>query len=182
MIRRRTFFRSILPMLAGAPLAAALADNADRNRLPEELSPIPLDRELREFLRIHNEARQAVGVPSLRWSPSLAEYAQEWADHLASLGGRTLRHRSQDQYGENLFAGTAKYNFSDAARFWLAEIENYRGNPISFWNVSDVGHYTQMVWRETTEVGAASAQAENGWVVIVANYSPMGNFSGRTPY
>jgi hypothetical protein len=38
-----------------------------------------------------------------------------------------------------------------------------------------VGHYTQVVWRDTTEVGCGLATA-NGNDILVCNYNPPGNF------
>jgi hypothetical protein len=44
-----------------------------------------------------------------------------------------------------------------------------------------VGHYTQMVWRETREVGIGMAQSKHG-LYVVARYSPAGNIVGEKPY
>jgi uncharacterized protein YkwD len=40
----------------------------------------------------------------------------------------------------------------------------------------DTGHFTQIVWRETTKVGFGFAQTEDGKFYAVANYSPAGNY------
>jgi pathogenesis-related protein 1 len=134
-----------------------------------------------EFLKVHNDARARVGVAPLRWSGQLAAYAQQWADHLASTG--TFQHRPQTGtgYGENIFGGSDGYTPADAARNWLEERAAYRGGPVTPQNFSSVGHYTQMVWSGTTEVGYGIARGRNG-VVVVANYSPAGNMTGRAPY
>ncbi len=44
-----------------------------------------------------------------------------------------------------------------------------------------VGHYTQMVWDDTKEVGIASVK-NNGVVYVVARYYPAGNWIGQYPY
>jgi pathogenesis-related protein 1 len=134
-----------------------------------------------EFLTIHNEARARVGVEPLRWSAQLARHAQQWADELATSG--QFRHRDQTGtgYGENLFGDSDGFGPADAARHWLKERDNYRAGPITAQNFAAVGHYTQMVWRATTEVGYGVARGRNG-VVIVANYAPGGNLVGQKPY
>jgi pathogenesis-related protein 1 len=50
------------------------------------------------------------------------------------------------------------------------------------------GHYTQMVWKDTSKLGCAKAQYgansrfyPNGWV-IVCKYQTVGNFNGQSPY
>jgi hypothetical protein len=46
---------------------------------------------------------------------------------------------------------------------------------------ADVGHYTQIVWRETKEVGCAIDSAK-GQDVLVCRYFPAGNVQGQKPY
>ncbi len=41
-------------------------------------------QEVRQLLSSHNAVREGVGSAPLAWSNTLALYAQEWADHLAS--------------------------------------------------------------------------------------------------
>jgi len=133
-----------------------------------------------EFLRVHNDARARVGVAPLRWSNELARYAQQWADQLAASG--QFKHRPPGSgYGENLFGGSVGYGPADAARHWLEEKSAYNGGPVTPQNFNAVGHYTQMVWSGTTEVGYGMATGRNG-VVVVANYAPAGNRSGQKPY
>ncbi len=46
-------------------------------------------------------------------------------------------------------------------------------------NWADVGHYTQLIWPRTQEVGCAVAKgAVND--VLVCRYSPAGNIVGET--
>ena len=43
------------------------------------------------------------------------------------------------------------------------------------------GHYTQMVWKGTTEVGCATASGTE-LTYLVCRYSPPGNIVGQKPY
>ena len=48
-----------------------------------------------------------------------------------------------------------------------------------------VGHYTQIVWKDTTQIGAAMFYVEldgKRTVVVVCNYAPPGNLLGHSPY
>ena len=46
-----------------------------------------------------------------------------------------------------------------------------------------IGHFTQMVWKETTEIGCAerTRQRDNGWTYTysVCRYNPTGNWIGE---
>lgn len=46
---------------------------------------------------------------------------------------------------------------------------------------ADVGHYTQMVWRDTSEVGCAVARGRRA-DVLVCRYARPGNVVGRAPF
>ena len=37
------------------------------------------------------------------------------------------------------------------------------------------GHFTQVVWKDTRELGMARAKSKNGSVYVVARYRPAGN-------
>ena len=138
-------------------------------------------------LNFHNKARKDVGIPALEWSVDLAKYAQEWADHLAKKGCK-MEHRPNEgefaeKYGENIFWGMGvEYSALDATRGWYDEIKDYKHEPISEKNWSRAGHYTQMVWRNTTKVGIGRATCKTGETIIVANYDPAGNYIGESAY
>lgn len=143
--------------------------------------------EIEQFLRIHNQARQEVGVPDLEWSEELADYAREWGEEL--IKDCSFKHRPSDgpfaqEHGENLYLawGMDSLSLSAAALAWYDEIDAYNGQAIGEGDISDYGHYTQMVWRTTTQLGAAKVRCENGTFIIVANYSPRGNWIGERPY
>lgn len=40
------------------------------------------------------------------------------------------------------------------------------------------GHFTQVIWKESQELGVAYAKSRDGKFVVVANYSPPGNVIG----
>ena len=140
-----------------------------------------------KLLVLHNAERERVGVSDLTWSSHLAKDAKEWADRLADEG--RMRHASRQERkgaGENLWMGSAGYfgpdvmigAFADERRHYLHG---------SFPEVSstgqwqDVGHYTQMVWRETKQVGCAIARGERD-DFLVCRYWPAGNFIGRKAF
>ncbi len=162
---------------APSPVAPEILASSDA--LPVE------DRQA--LLAFHNEARLEVGSPPLSWSPELARFAQEWADEIARSGDFRHRPRRTLSYGENLAIGTAgAYNAVSMARQWYAQRGQYRaGSPIRA-NAMAAGHYTQMVWRGSGEMGAGIALIRTGprqgMLVLVCNYDPPGNVVGEAAF
>lgn len=139
----------------------------------------------RKMLQHHNNARKELGIPPLTWNPEVAAYAQAWADSLTSTEECLLRHRQKGKYGENIFMSGASPAFEplQASVAWYNEKAKYTYSRIgegSDWN--KVLHYTQMIWKGTTAMGAGMATCTNGNIIVVANYDPAGNVSGNYPY
>ena len=158
--------RSILIALSVFAMpAAASAPGSFENRL----------------LAAHNTERVAHRITPLAWSPTLAAQAAVWANDLAARGA--FEH-SRDRHGagENLWAGTAGY-YSPEAMIGAFVAEGQYFRPGKFPDVSatgkwsDVGHYTQLIWPATREVGCALATG-NGRDVLVCRYFPAGNMMG----
>ena len=42
-----------------------------------------------------------------------------------------------------------------------------------------LGHFTQIVWKSSEEIGVAKAKSPTGKIYVVANYSPAGNIIGQ---
>ena len=139
------------------------------------------------ILAAHNQERLGLGLEPLSWNPALAEQAQHWADYLAASG--RFEHAPEDPYapeGENLWAGTKGY-YAPEARVdaWIREKQFFRlgvfPDNSTTGRVEDVGHYTQLIWRATTEVGCAEA-ASAGEDILVCRYAEAGNYRGEQPF
>lgn len=142
-------------------------------------------KETDEVLQLHNKARKEVGVKPVKWSADLAKYAQEWADELARTG--KFEHRPLPlKHGECIAGhyGTVL----GAAQLWYDEKKHYTSGtriPEDILKFK-AGHYTQMVWHETTEIGAGKAICQTGknkgMLILVCCYNPGGNTTGEKPY
>jgi hypothetical protein len=142
--------------------------------------PSPAER---DFLTAHNLARVEAGATLLVWSEQLARDAQEWADHLAAsnLYDHAPPARRKGQ-GENLWRGPRdRWSPWEMVGFFVEEKRHFRAG--DFPDVSrtgqwsDVGHYTQVIWPQTREVGCAIARTRSD-EVLVCRYWPAGNIWG----
>jgi hypothetical protein len=146
-----------------------------------------LDPTSQRLLSAHNRERALVGVPPLQWDPLLAAAAMSYGPRLEATG--RLQHSpkaSRPGQRENLWMGSKGY-FSpeQMVASWSAEKRYYRHglfpNVSATGNWSDVGHYTQMVWRTTTRVGCGIYRgARFDW--LICRYSPPGNIDNKAAF
>lgn len=138
-------------------------------------------------LAAHNRERARLGLPAFTWSCRLEGEAAQWAETLARRGalehaGNAARRGS----GENLWMGTAgRFQVEQMVGRFIEEGRHYRHGrfpDISLTgNWTDAGHYTQVVWRDTRELGCALARGA-AHDVLVCRYRPAGNVTGRVAY
>lgn len=170
-------FRSItcaIAIITGLTSVTALQASPEDTLTPRE----------RIWLDGHNKARAEFGSEPMLWNPELAQEAVTWARYLAKKG--YLKHSTRDQRGatgENLWMGTRKYfTPAEMVRSFVSEsryfVEGRFPQVSRTGRTSDVGHYTQIVWPETTHVGCALATGAR-YDVLVCRYSPPGNIIGR---
>lgn len=138
-----------------------------------------------EIVKAHNVYREALGLNPLTWSDSLAQSAQQWANHLAEI--HEIVHSDNNSYGENIWGGTTGVlSFTQMVDSWGDEKNDYIPGS-TFPNVSttgnwqDVGHYTQMIWRNTTEVGCGLMNDDQN-DFLVCQYNPPGNDNGQNVF
>ncbi|KAK3126305.1 hypothetical protein QOZ80_7AG0554620 [Eleusine coracana subsp. coracana] len=135
-----------------------------------------------DYVDPHNAARSDVGVGPVSWDDNVAAYAQSYAQQ--RQGDCALQH-SGGPYGENIFWGSAGADWSaaDAVKSWVDEKQYYDHGSNSCAAGQVCGHYTQVVWRDSTTIGCARVVCDNnGGVFITCNYNPPGNFVGQSPY
>ena len=169
---------SVNATLVGLLILLAGPGGAQSRRLDERRPAISPSSLARDMLAVHNAVRARLGLSPLKWSDRLAARAEDWAATLVARG--QFVHRPNSTYGENLFEirGTVASS-AQVVNAWAAESLNYdyRSNKCR----GVCGHYTQIVWADTREMGCAVARG-GGREVWVCNYDPPGNWIGKRPY
>ncbi len=147
----------------------------------------------------HNQVRAKHQQQPLSWSNSLAQYAQKWVNHLATTQNCEMIHRPnynggefQQIHGENLFWASAeelngtkklqKFTPKQIVKAWSVEESFYDYQNNKCQAGQDCGHYTQMVWHESQQVGCAKAVCSDKSQLWACNYYPRGNYIGEWPY
>ncbi|WP_299879256.1 pathogenesis-related family 1 protein [uncultured Cocleimonas sp.] len=161
---------------------------------PPAKPPLSKSQLFSGVLKSHNRVRAKHRLKPLKWSNKLARYSKEWANHLGSGSSCTMRHRSgQPPYGENLywssavvwsdgFRETNRVTIKDVVKAWTDEERWYDYQSNSCKPGQKCGHYTQVVWKNTTEVGCAVKVCNDKSQTWVCSYNPPGNFTGMRPY
>lgn len=136
------------------------------------------------LLAAQNAERARLGIKPLVWSAKRAEHAKKWAQALAVSD--MMEHSvagADGGEGENLWFGTkGDYTPEEMIGFFVDEGKMFKRGV--FPDVSttgrweDVGHYTQLVWQDTREVGCAIV-SNTRRDVLVCRYWPAGNTPGK---
>ncbi|KAF8185253.1 CAP domain-containing protein, partial [Mycena galopus ATCC 62051] len=136
----------------------------------------PAEKE--EYLSVQNAVRAQHGAVALKWNDEAGAKADEWAHRCVFVH----QDPKVNKFGENLAAGTAPdYNFTTAVTAWAAEASQYNSTD------PQPSHFTQLVWKATTEVGCAVAICDKIFAsgkpakFYVCEYFPKGNIQGQYP-
>jgi len=166
--------------------------------LNSEVSKSKLSQKQKDVETEHNIKRRNHFLDSdITYSIKLEKAAQSYANILAKSGKFEHDPKNREhRFGENLYAHTQDETptILDAIPFWYDDerpyyhYDNGSCDEGLFSNGQDImcGHYTQIIWQDTKEVGCASAQYSSGDFkdghVYVCKYQKAGNIIGLKPY
>ncbi len=124
--------------------------------------------EIQQWLQAHNQKRTLHGVPSVTWSATVAASTQAYANTCPS-------GHSSSGYGENLTWANYIMSLQSVVDGWYNEepLYDYNNPGFSF----ATGHFTQVVWKGTTQIGCGYRTGCGGtWPnVWMCQYNPAGN-------
>lgn len=132
-------------------------------------------------LKAHNDVRAKDRQRPLQWSSDLQQISQQWANQLAR-SCKIYHHKGNIPFGENLFMSTVRTTVAHAVKNWANEKKHYNYQQNRCQPGKQCGHYTQVVWKGTTDVGCALKSCSNGSQIYVCSYFPAGNVVGARPF
>lgn len=90
-----------------------------------------------------------------------------------------MQHRSNNRYGENIYAcfGKTGVTGAEVVQSWYSEIKDYRFGESNPRNFGQVGHFTQVVWKNSKHLGVGIAK--NGWVDELLTFYWMAYNDGK---
>ncbi|KAH8178436.1 cysteine-rich secretory protein family protein [Sarocladium implicatum] len=132
------------------------------------------------IVKRHNQYRGEHRVKGLTWSKTLSGYAKKYMNKKGT-GKHTCPDfaHSGGSYGENLAIGYSTPTQATIA--WGDERKDYNFKKPGY--KSGTGHFTQMVWKDTKQLGCArkyctSSNVLEGWY-LACEYYPRGNVIGQ---
>ena len=168
--------------------------------LPIQAQPVPISSAAMAdaIVARHNHWRQQRSLPDLQWADDLARSAQQWSRQLAGTDCQMV-HSSGNDLGENLFWASPRVTtWSDGREeiaaaavtpeqvvdSWGEEVQwyDYDNNTCSAPPGKSCGHYTQLVWASTRQVGCAMSLCPDSAQIWACQYRPAGNVMGQRPY
>jgi uncharacterized protein YkwD len=171
--------RAVLLTAAAAAVVAPDAYSQAPGQAPSQTRPAPGPHKLapgaQALVDAHNQYRAAHCAGPLVWSDKLHKLAQQWANTLRDKG--CAFEHSHGSTGENLAAGTTgSLDERAVVKMWYDEVSAYKFPDGGF--SMQTGHFTQVVWRGTQQVGCGRSQC-NGMDIYVCEYDPPGNWEGQ---
>merc|ERR1712137_617740 len=137
----------------------------------------------------HNNVRTNVNPPANPPIPNVSYDANIETNVAGPYASQCViaHNPNRGQLGENIYAESPYTSFTNALRnamfYWAGEVQYYTitATSQSCQSGKVCGHYTQVVWENSTTIGCGVANCNN-MAFVVCNYSPPGNWNNLLPY
>ncbi|KAL0979575.1 hypothetical protein UPYG_G00186810 [Umbra pygmaea] len=128
----------------------------------------------KEFLDTHNAYRKKHGSPPMTLSREVCNSAQKWADEWIKTKNAEKPHSNSEGYGENIYRASTNPTAKQVVDKWYSEIQIYDFSKPGY--QPKTGHFTQVVWKESTELGVGVAN-DGKTYIVVGQYKLPGNIN-----
>ncbi|NWU67694.1 CRVP protein, partial [Pterocles burchelli] len=130
----------------------------------------------------HNTLRREVkptasNMLKMEWSPPAANNAQKWANQCTLSHSPVSRRTTNVPCGENLFMSSGPFSWPNVIQTWYNEEKNFEYGTGAKTPGAVIGHYTQLIWYNSHQVGCAVAYCPRNQFnyFYVCQYCPPGN-------
>ena len=138
-------------------------------------------------LEKHNKYRRMHSSDNLNLNTDLCKIAQSIAEKYSEMDIENMymippKLYKDDIVGENIaiIDECDNLNFEDIVNKWYEEKKNYEFGSNKY--IENTGHFTQLIWKETKEVGFGHKKSNNGKIYFIAIYYPAGNIFKQFKY
>merc|ERR1711962_85060 len=149
-----------------------------------------MEEAIQKGLEEHNRLRALhQDTPPLELRAKLNVDAQAWADKLTNdwsgVGSpcdAMIHDKNRGAQGENIAVNSAEDRIAacvQATKEWWDEIKDYHYDDLDSNIFKQIGHFTQVVWSDTSKLGLGVSQMKNGDWLVVGRYLTSGNYSGK---
>jgi len=164
-------------------------------------------RDKQTIVRLTNQARAwvaagkqspqppAADMIEVRYDEGLAKVAQRWAEqcnfgHDENRGTATFPDAGQNTYEQSDSKKKLYFQWNKAVESWFKEVKQFSPSGVDSYSFSSVtGHYTQLVWGNTSAIGCGciNYKSPQGGSTpykryYVCNYGPQGNIEKKPVY
>ena len=145
----------------------------DINEIDKYTNNNNLEKIYNTILKIHNDIRQKNKHEKIKLSDKLTQIAQKTADNFDIL--EETNFQIENYNNKPLGINYEKFNddnlkIKDICEKWIME-----GNKKQIKNFSKIKHFTQIVWKNTKEIGIGYSELNNKEKILVILYYPAGN-------
>ena len=134
---------------------------------------------LEDILNSHNEIRAKHKSPPLILNPSLSTLAQKDIEKMIEV--KEIKKKTNKRLGINLFTSKNNCSGEEVTSFWYKGKDRYNFENNDKINYKDeiMNNFTQLIWKNTKEVGFGFTNDEEGNFYVLAYYFPKGNIKGQ---
>lgn len=131
-----------------------------------------------KHINVYREMHQA---PMVEYSQEISDFSKSWADYMAN--NRKFEHSGVDMYGENIAMIPVNKEHIDYTDAIIQSIDLFY-DEVKLYDFSNpgfdgkTGHFTQLVWVDTRQIGFSASTSSNGYIYVCTNYDPPGNYYG----
>ena len=151
-----------------------VSDDVHSVRQRRRAQSLPLtQKQISEIVDYHNKLRSLEGAADMKlmvWSTDMASLAASWATRCTTNHPSPKVYTEYKDTGQNIYGHTHAQSPKTWIDAWYAE------------KPGNGGHYTQVVWANSSKVGCGVHRCPSlDSVHVVCNYSPPGNavFRGK---